>query len=75
MGREFSDLLLKKQAEGVQVNLIYDSFLSREFDAEMEKTFAKDLVESHQINWEEWKERLLFSKMRELFAHLFDHWL
>jgi len=25
MGRRFSDLLLKKQAEGVQVNLIYDS--------------------------------------------------
>ncbi len=25
MGRQFSDLLLKKQAEGVQVNLIYDS--------------------------------------------------
>ena len=25
VGREFSDLLLKKQAEGVQINLIYDS--------------------------------------------------
>ena len=25
VGREFSDLLLKKQAQGVQVNLIYDS--------------------------------------------------
>src|SRR3970282_2757224 len=24
-GRRFSDLLLKKQAEGVQVNLVYDS--------------------------------------------------
>ncbi|MGA2332795.1 MAG: cardiolipin synthase [Syntrophales bacterium] len=49
--------------------------LSREFAAEMEKTFAKDLVESHQIKWEEWKERPLFSKMREWFAHLFDHWM
>ena len=49
--------------------------LSREFAAEMEKTFAKDLVESHQIKREEWKERPLFSKMREWFAHLFDHWL
>jgi len=49
--------------------------LSREFAAEMEKTFAKDLVESHQIKWEEWKERPLFSKMREWFAHLCDHWL
>jgi cardiolipin synthase len=49
--------------------------LSREFAAEMEKTFAKDLVESHPIKWEDWKERPLFSKMREWFAHLFDHWL
>jgi cardiolipin synthase len=49
--------------------------LNRQFAAEMEKTFAKDLVESHQIKWEEWKERPLFSKMREWFAHLFDHWM
>ena len=49
--------------------------LSREFAAEMEKTFAQDLAESHQIKWEEWKERPLFTKMREWFAHLFDHWL
>ena len=49
--------------------------LSREFAAEMEKTFAKDLVESHQINWEEWKQRPLFSKMKEWFTHLFVHWL
>jgi cardiolipin synthase len=49
--------------------------LGREFAAEMEKTFAKDLVESHQIKWEEWKERPLFSKMREWFAHLFVDWL
>jgi cardiolipin synthase len=49
--------------------------LSREFAAEMEKTFAKDLLESHQIKWEEWKKRSLFSKMREWFAHLFDHLL
>jgi cardiolipin synthase len=49
--------------------------LSHEFAAEMEKTFANDLLESHQIKWEEWKERPLFSKMREWFAHLFDHWM
>ena len=49
--------------------------LSREFAAEMEKTFAKDLVESHQINWEEWKQRPVFSKMKEWFTHLFVHWL
>jgi cardiolipin synthase len=49
--------------------------LSREFAVEMEKSFAKDLAESHEIKWEEWKERPLFSKLREWFAHLFVHWL
>jgi len=49
--------------------------LSREFAAEMEKSFAKDLVESHEIKWEQWKERPLISKMREWFAHLFVYWL
>ena len=45
--------------------------LSREYAAEMEKSFATDLVESHEKYWEEWKERPLLSKMRERFAHLF----
>jgi cardiolipin synthase len=49
--------------------------LSREFAAEMEKTFVRDLAQSHEIKWEEWKERSLFSMFREWFAHLFDHWL
>jgi len=49
--------------------------LSREFAVEMEKSFARDLAESHQIKWEEWKERPLLSKISEWFAHLFDHWL
>ncbi|HEX7535120.1 MAG TPA: phospholipase D-like domain-containing protein, partial [Syntrophales bacterium] len=49
--------------------------LSREFAAEMEKTFAKDLAESHEIKREEWNERSPFSQLREWFAHLFDHWM
>lgn len=49
--------------------------LSSAFAAEMERTFARDLVESHQITREEWKQRPLFSRMREWFAHLFVHWL
>ncbi|MGZ3607881.1 MAG: cardiolipin synthase [Syntrophales bacterium] len=49
--------------------------LSREFAAEMEKTFAKDLAQSHEIKWEEWQERSLFSQLQEWFAHLFDHWM
>ena len=49
--------------------------LSREFAVEMEKMFAKDLAESDQIKWEEWKERPLFPRIREWFAHLFSHWM
>jgi cardiolipin synthase A/B len=30
--------------------------LSREFAIEMEKMFAKDIAESNQITWEEWKK-------------------
>jgi cardiolipin synthase A/B len=49
--------------------------LSREFAAEMEKSFAKDLGESHQITRDEWKERPVLSKLREWYAHLFVRWL
>jgi cardiolipin synthase len=49
--------------------------LNHDFAAEMEKTFTKDIAESHQIKVEEWKERPLFSKIREWFAHLFIRWL
>ena len=49
--------------------------LSREFAIEMEKMFAKDIAESDQIKWEEWKERPLLPRIREWFAHLFSHWM
>ncbi len=49
--------------------------LSREVAIEMEKMFAGDLAESDQIQWEEWKKRPLFPRVREWFAHLFVHWL
>ncbi len=49
--------------------------LSREFAQEMEKTFAKDLAESHQIKLAEWEARPLSVKMRQWFAHLFVRWL
>ncbi len=49
--------------------------LSREFAREMEKMFAGDLAESDQIQWEEWKKRPLFPRIREWFAHLFSHWM
>jgi cardiolipin synthase A/B len=49
--------------------------LSREFATEMEKMFARDIAESDQIKWEEWKERPLLPRIREWFAHLFSHWM
>lgn len=49
--------------------------LSREFAGEMEKVFARDLAESEQIQWEEWKMRPLYPRVSEWFAHLFAHWL
>jgi cardiolipin synthase len=49
--------------------------LSSEFAIEMEKMFAKDIAESDQIKWEEWKERPLLPRIREWFAHLFYHWM
>ena len=66
-------------------NMDYWSFLSndevnavilnREFAVEMEKMFAKDIAESDQIQWDEWKERPLADRMKELAAHLFLQWL
>jgi cardiolipin synthase len=49
--------------------------LSKEFAAEMEKMFARDVAESHEIRQEEWEERPLLPRVREWFAHLFSHWL
>jgi cardiolipin synthase len=66
-------------------NMDYWSFLSddevnavilgREFATEMEKMFAKDIAESDQIQWEEWKKRPLFPRIREWFAHIFSRWM
>jgi cardiolipin synthase len=49
--------------------------LSHEFAIEMEKMFVRDLDESDEIKWEEWKKRPLFPRIREWFAHLFSHWM
>jgi cardiolipin synthase len=47
--------------------------LSREFAVEMEKMFARDLAESEQIQWDKWKNRPLWQKIEESFAHVFSH--
>ena len=49
--------------------------LNKEFAAEMEKMFARDLVESQQIQWHEWKNRPLLPRMREWVVSNFVRWL
>jgi cardiolipin synthase len=49
--------------------------LSREFAAEMEKMFVRDLAESDEIGWAQWKRRPLLLKLREWFSRLFARWL
>jgi cardiolipin synthase A/B len=55
-----------------EVNAI---ILGRDFAAEMEEMFVRDLEESDQVKLEEWKERPLFPRIREWLAHLFARWL
>jgi cardiolipin synthase len=49
--------------------------LSKEFAGEMEKMFARDLANSEEIQWEEWKKRPLLPRTREWFVSLFVRWL
>ena len=49
--------------------------LSAEFAVEMEKMFVRDLANSRQIQWEEWKKRPLLPRVREWFVNLFIRWL
>jgi cardiolipin synthase len=49
--------------------------LNKEFAAEMEKMFARDIAQSHEIRLEEWEERPVLPRIREWFAHQFAHWL
>ena len=49
--------------------------LNREFAVEMEKMFVRDLADSRQIQWDEWKKRPLLPRIREWFVNLFVPWL
>ena len=49
--------------------------LNKEFAAEMEKMFARDIAQSHEVRLEEWEKRPLFPRVREWFAHRFKRWL
>jgi cardiolipin synthase len=49
--------------------------LSKEFAAEMEEMFARDLAESDEIRLEEWKRRPVVDKVKQWIAHKFRRWL
>ncbi len=49
--------------------------LDKEFAAEMEKMFARDIAESDEIRLDEWKKRPLLPRIKEWVAHLFARWL
>ena len=49
--------------------------LNREFAVEMEKMFTRDLAESEEVRWEEWRKRPLSLKVKQWFSHLFARWL
>jgi cardiolipin synthase A/B len=49
--------------------------LSREFAGEMENVFARDLADSRQIQWDDWKNRPYLSRVREWLINLFVRWL
>ncbi|GFO58109.1 cardiolipin synthase B [Geomonas silvestris] len=49
--------------------------LGKEFAAQMERMFAKDLAESRPILLEEWEKRPLFPRFQEWFVDLFLRWL
>jgi cardiolipin synthase len=49
--------------------------LSKEFAAEMEEMFARDLAESEEIRLEAWKKRPVLDKIKQWIAHRFKRWL
>ncbi|MBC7963219.1 MAG: cardiolipin synthase B [Steroidobacteraceae bacterium] len=49
--------------------------LNKEFAAEMEGMFVRDLADSRRIQLNEWKKRPLFQKILEWFVNLFIRWL
>jgi cardiolipin synthase len=64
---DFLSLLNNDEVNAVILNL--------EFAVEMEKMFARDLADSRQIQWEEWKKRPFLPRIREWFVNLFSRWL
>ncbi len=55
-----------------EVNAI---IIGTEFASEMEALFESDLKQSKEIVLDEWRQRPLFPRIGEWFAHLFRHYL
>ena len=49
--------------------------LSNEFAAKMEQMFDEDIDKSDQVKLNEWNQRPLYPRIRELISHLLQHWL
>ena len=49
--------------------------LSNEFAVKMEQMFDKDIDKSDQVKLNEWNQRPLYPRIRELISHLLQHWL
>jgi len=57
---------------GDEVNAVV---LDRQFGAQMESLFEEDQEESEEILWEDWKQRPLFDRAKQLFFSLFRYWM
>jgi cardiolipin synthase A/B len=57
---------------GDEVNAV---ILDRQFAAEMELLFEDDLEESEEILLEDWKQRPLLDRTKQLFFSLFRYWM
>jgi cardiolipin synthase len=49
--------------------------LGRDFAAELEAMFGKDIEDSHQIHLDQWKKRSASERVRECLARLLQYWL
>jgi cardiolipin synthase len=49
--------------------------LSADFASQMEDLFTKDKENSKEILTDEWSDRPLWNRMREIFARMISHWL
>ena len=49
--------------------------LSTDFASQMEALFTKDKENSKEILPDEWSDRPLWNRIREIFARMISHWL